>query len=269
MHASTLEPKTDIDDQSKNINMPFWDHVSDLRKLIIKCILSICIGCVIAASCFPFCAKIMNFPLIQAAQGNTEIIQGLVTTSPMGIFSVLIQICLLGGMGLALPFILFFIAGFISPALNQKEKKIIFPLGISAFFLFIIGSTFSYFWVLPASLVFAMELNQIFGFKLIWSAPHYYNLVVWMTIGIGLCFEFPLIILALLASNLVSVQTFKNIRRYMIVGILIVGAAIIPGGDPISLLLLAGPLYASYEIIIIIGQKMEKKRLKNNKMNII
>ena len=259
MTTSLLEPPS-----PKQANVPpmsFWDHLSQLRQLIIQSSLALLGGCIVSICLFPYLAKVMNGPLSKAAKTNPEILQGLVTNSPMGVFSVLFQISLLGGLGLALPVILFFVARFISPALTSREKKIIFPLSLIAFVLFLVGASFSYFFVLPASLVFSMELNNTFGFKLIWSAVDYYSLVSWMTVGIGLCFEFPLVVMALVASGLVSSQKLVSIRRYILIGILIVGAAIIPGGDPISLILLATPLYASYELVIWVGKKLEKKRI--------
>jgi sec-independent protein translocase protein TatC len=202
----------------------------------------------------------MNAPLRWACQHQPALLQGLVTTSPMGVFSVLVQICLLGGLALSMPYIVYQWMAFIAPALTRNEKRRLLPLGLAAIGLFVAGCIFSYAYVLPASLMFAMELNRTFGFELIWSAPHYYGLVVWMTLGIGLCFEFPLVILGLIYTGLVSVGTFKKIRRHMLVAILVVGAAIIPGGDPLSLILLAVPMYASYELMLFIGIKLEKRR---------
>lgn len=248
--------------------MPFWDHVEAFRTLLIRIITTLIAMCILSGFFFSLCAQIMNWPLIHAAQDNPEIIQGLVTTSPMGIFSVFIQVCVLGGIALSLPFNLMYIAYFISPALSSKEKKVLVPVSIAALCLFSLGALFSYLFILPASLAFSIKLNTLFGFKLIWSAPHYYSMVIWMTLGIGLCFEFPLAILALISTHLVSIKKLQSIRKHVLVGILIVGAAIIPGGDPISLIILAIPMYASYEGVIWIGKKIEAKRNHPNLMEI-
>lgn len=238
----------------------FWGHLGEFRKLLIQSFSLWLLGCVLAAFCFPLLAKGMNWPLYKAAHNNPELLQGLVTNSPMGVFSVLFQICFFGGTGISFPLLLVLWGRFLGPALKEREKKLLLPLALSALGLFALGAFFSYYWVVPASLSFSMELNQLFGFKLIWSAADYYRLVCWMSLGIGLCFEFPLVILALLASGLVSLKRFQAIRGYMLLGILIVGAAIIPGGDPLSLILLAAPMYASYEGILLLGQRIERKR---------
>lgn len=258
MNPSTLDELSSTPKPS--IHMSFWDHLSDFRKLLIQCLSALLLGCILSIFSFAYLADFMNKPLQIASKSNPELLQGLVTQSPMGVFSVLFQISLLGGTALSLPFMLFFIARFISPALSIQEKKVFIPLLVSAFLFFVIGACFSYFFVIPASLIFSMQLNHTFGFQLIWSATHYYSLVTWMTIGIGLCFEFPLAVLALVASGLVASKKLIQVRRYVLMGILVIGAAIIPGGDPISLILLALPLYLSYEIVIWIGQKLENKK---------
>lgn len=235
-------------------------HLEALRVLIIKSTCALIVGCSIIGCFFSKFTFLMNWPLNWAAHKQSpHELQGLVTTSPMGVFSVLVQVCLLGGLALALPFILFFIGQFIGPALSKREKQFLIPSCLTAFSLFIIGASFSYFCVLPPSLLLSMQLNEAFHFQLIWSAPHYYGLVVWMTLGIGLCFEFPLILFILMWFRVLTPQSLKRIRKHMIVSILIVGAAIIPGGDPISLIILALPLYLAYEVVIWLGHRQFSK----------
>ena len=83
-----------------------------------------------------------------------------------------------------------------------------------------------------------------------------------MTLGIGLCFEFPLIIIALIYMRVLSVEKLRAIRRHMVVVILITAALITPGGDPFTLSLLALPMYLLYEAAILIGQRIEAKHLR-------
>lgn len=260
MSVLSVGPKPQEPISTAEKPMGFLDHLEELRRLILKSLLVFLAGCTVIACFLPQFAKLMKAPLDKALISNPDLLQGLVTTSPMGIFSVLVQICFLGGLALAAPIMLFFMGQFLAPALTPKEKKTLLPTCLTAFVLFLIGASFSYFLVLPATLIVAMQLNALFGFQLIWSAPHYYGLVVWMTLGIGLCFEFPLILLALNTLGILSADRLASIRRYMIVGILVVGAAIIPGGDPLSLMLLATPLYASYEGVIWLGRRTERKK---------
>lgn len=243
-------------------SLSFWEHVSALRGVVLRCVVVVLIGCVIVGCFFPVFADMMNYPLRKALGTDTDALQGLVTTSPMGIFSVLVQVCLMGGTALAMPLVLFFIARFVAPGLEPSEKRILLPGCIAVLALFLIGASFSYFFVLPASLAVSIELNQLFGFELIWAAPQYYGLVVWMTLGIGMCFEFPLALLLLVQLGVLSSAKLKGARRYAIVGSLVAGGLITPSGDPFSLAMLFVPLYGLYEISIIVARKMEARRAR-------
>jgi len=242
--------------------MTFFEHLEELRGVILRSLSALLLGCVLVGCFFPFFADLLNYPLRVAIGQDSSTLQGLVTTSPMGIFSVLMQVCFLGGLAISLPVILFFIAKFISPALTQQEMKVLFPACIAVFLLFVIGASFSYFYIIPATLSVSIALNKVFGFQLIWSAPMYYGLVVWMTIGIGLCFEFPLVLLVLIYLRIVSSTTLKKIRKHMIVAVLITAGLITPTSDPLSLFALAIPLYILYELAIFVGARYEAKRQK-------
>lgn len=238
---------------------PMMGHLEDLRKVLVQCLSVFLFGCIGVGCFFPLFARFLNYPLNKAFSKETNLLQGLVTTSPMDIFSVLMQVCGLGGLGIALPFILIFVAKFITPGLNKKEKSLLIPGSIAILFLFVVGASFSYFFILPATLGAAISLNKLFGFELIWSAPTYYGLVVWMTLGVGLCFEFPLILVACLFLGILSTKKLRAWRRYVIVLVLVISAAITPTGDPFSLAILALPLYCLYEISILLGKYVTPK----------
>lgn len=240
--------------------MTFFEHLEELRHVLLRSFSALILGCIVVGCFFPFFADLLNYPLRAALEGDSSTLQGLVTTSPMGIFSVLMQVCFLGGLAISLPLILFFIARFISPALKKRELEILIPGCIAVLVLFTIGAAFSYFYIIPATLSMSISLNKVFGFQLIWSAPMYYGLVVWMTIGVGLCFEFPLALLVLMYLRIISSTRLKKIRRYMIVAVLIVSGLITPTSDPFSLFALAIPLYILYELAIFVGARYERKR---------
>ena len=245
-----------VDENKKN----FFDHLEDFRALMMRCCGMIILGCIVVACFFSFFADVMMFPLKVAFKDTDAVMKGLVTNSPMAIFSVLIQVCCMGGIAIAMPFIIYFIAQFISPALLESEKKILIPSCLAVLILFIIGASFSYFYVIPASLKVAIELNQLFGFELIWSAQMYYGLVVWMTLGIGLCFEFPLALFILIYLEVFSTQALASVRKYMIVGVCVLAGLITPTSDIFSLVIVALPLYVMYELTLLLGRRLENKR---------
>lgn len=234
----------------EELKLSWADHWDDLRKMVMRCGGILFLMCILVGVFLPQVAKALLAPLHTALEGKPELLQGLVTTSPMGVFSVLIELCLLGGLGLSLPFMVYFLSQFISPALTAREKRFLWPSMLAALGLFLLGGAISYFWILPTSLQVAIGFNDLLGFELIWSAPHYYGLVVWMTLGIGLCFEFPLLLMLLVALQVISVSTLKAYRRHSLILILILAALITPGGDPLTLFLLAAPLYGLFEVTL-------------------
>lgn len=236
--------------------MGLWDHLEELRKALFACALALLVSTALVVCFLPGMARLLMRPLHQAMANQPHLLQGLVTTSPMGVFSVLLQVCLMGGVALALPFMLFFMARFIAPGLTQTEKHALLPAAAAALCLFFAGASFSYFWLLPLSLQVAIELNRVFGFELIWSAPHYYGLVVWMTLGIGLCFEFPLVLILLIKLGVIQANTLARFRRHAFIIIMVLSAFITPGGDPLSLIILTLPLYGLFELSIWIGKRL-------------
>ena len=239
--------------------MSFFEHLEVLRWVLLKCLIAFALGCGVMGVFLPQFADILAWPLLRVAGEGSDTLQGLVTKSPMGVFSVLIQICGLGGLALALPFMAYFMVSFVTPALSAKEKRLIIPTCILALALFIVGCLFVYFFLLPASLMVSMKLNQMLGFELIWSAASYYGLVVWMSIGVGLCFEFPLLLFLLVYLRILSVRQLKKSRRFVVVIMLLAAAIITPTGDPFTLAILAVPMYLLYEMAIAVGTRIEKR----------
>ena len=139
--------------------------------------------------------------------------QNLITYKPMGVISVFIQVAVLGGLSLAMPFILYFLGIFVAPGLEEKERKILAPSCLGAFVLFSIGVVFAFFVILPLTLGFTVRLNELLGFDLLWAASDYYNMVVWFCLASGAFFQFPLIILVLVFLDVVSIAVLKSARR--------------------------------------------------------
>ena len=112
--------------------MGFWSHLEELRWTLIKCAVVFGVFVTIIAYQIDRFAHILNWPLDQARADYPLLKTDLVTNSPMGVFNVVIDICLIGGFVLSLPFMLYFVGQFISPALSQKEKKVLLPTATAA-----------------------------------------------------------------------------------------------------------------------------------------
>jgi len=198
--------------------------------------------------------------LIHFAGGkDRNLLQVIRSYSPI---FIAMKICFLGGLGISLPFMLYFISGFVIPGLTPKEKKIFFPGCIASTLLFLTGAGMTYFFILPLSLAFTIDFSfNVLGLEIYRpEAGNYYSTVIWMTFAVGLAFQFPLVLILLIRIGLLSVSSLRSSRRIVLVILMISAALITPGGDPVSLCILTIPLYFLYEISILIGTLIEKKR---------
>lgn len=246
--------------------MPLLDHIEELRFVLLKSISAFVFFCVVVGV-LVFKGDIMDliyWPLDQAQKMlGEEVNRGILTTrGPMSVFSVIIQVIFLGGFGLALPFMLYFASTFIAPGLTPREKRVLVPVCLAILLLFILGATFSFKILLPMSVYVSLFLNALLGFHEVWDPADYIGLVVWMTVGLGFVFQFPLVLILLQYLGIISAHLLRHYWRHALVGILAFSALITPGGDPIIMGLMAVPLYLLYEMAIFVGAKIVAKKLK-------
>jgi len=177
---------------------------------------------------------------------------------------IAMKICFLGGIGISLPLILYFVGSFVVPGLTKDEKKIFFPGCVAATFLFIAGASMTYFFILPYSLAFTIEFSfNVLGLDVYRpEAGNYYSTIIWMTFAVGIAFQFPLVLILLIKIGILSVRKLRENRRLVLVILMVSAALITPGGDPVSLCILTIPLYILYELAILTGSIIEIRKSK-------
>lgn len=199
--------------------------------------------------------------LATARRANIE----LINLSPAGGFVVAFQVGLYGGALLASPFIFYFIAGFVFPALKIRERKYVYHGLVIGVGLFLTGVAFCYFILMPVALAAAQMYSQWLGFgALQWRAEDYISFVCKFMLGMGLGFELPVVILTLVKIGVIDYRTLAKARRYMIVINLILGA-VLTTPEPITQLVMFVPLQGLYEITVWIAwywDRREKKRAR-------
>lgn len=240
--------------------MGFLGHLEELRWTLIKCAVVFAIFVTVIAYQLDRATEILNWPLQQVQGEFPKLKNDLVTNSPMSVFSAVIDICLMGGVITSLPFWLFFLGQFVAPALTKKEMKVIVPTGFAALLLFTMGTAFGYFFLTPSTIRVAFELNQLMGYTVMWAADRYYSLLLWMTLGMGAAFEFPLLVVLAVYMGLIEVATLRKYRRHAIVIIFIIAAVITPTPDPINQCLFALPLIILYELAIWVSAAIGRRR---------
>jgi len=177
----------------------------------------------------------------------------LVNLSPAGGFVVAFQVAIYGGAVLASPFIFYFIASFVFPALKMREQKHVFRALVVGAGLFLTGVSFCYFVLMPLALAAAQMYSNWLGLGAFeWRAEEYISFVCKFLLGMGLGFELPVVLLTLVRIGVLSYATLAKARRYMIVINLILGA-VLTTPEPITQLVMFVPLQFLYELSVAIA----------------
>ena len=213
------------------------EHLDELRNRIIASLAAF--GAALAV-CFwqnEFLLDIANEPL---PEGRTPITFGVAEP-----FTTTLTICAYGAILVTLPFLLYQAYAFVLPALSPREKKVILPFMLMAPFLFIAGVVFAYFVVVPAAAEFLLNFNDD-QFNIEIRAREYYSFFALTEIAVGLLFQIPIGILAVTRLGIVTPQQIAANRRYAIL-IIAVLAMLLPGTDPITMIISMVPLVILFE----------------------
>ena len=188
----------------------------------------------------------------------------IINLSPAGAFVVATKVAFYGGIILASPLILFFVAQFVFPALKFREKKYFYRGLFFAGGLFVTGLCFCYFVLMPVALGASVQYAEWLGFSATqWRAEDYIGFVCKFLLGMGLGFELPVVVLTLVKIGVLNYRILSGARRYVIVIVFILGA-VLTTPEIITQVLMAIPLWLLFEITVLIAwywDRQEKKRL--------
>ena len=233
--------------------MPFLDHLEELRWRLIKSLIAVVIITIIS---FYFSGYFLDLVLYSVQNLDHEI--NLQVLKVQTVFIIKLEISLIIGLVLGLPVILYQIWQFVSPGLKGKEKRYIWPVIFFATISFIIGAAFAFYIIVPLALNFFLGLapqdvsNQI-------ALDFYFGFIARIIIVFGVVFELPVASLLLTKLGVLSPRILKKYRRHAII-IMFVGAAILTPPDPTTQVLLAIPLLVLYEATILISYFFTKKK---------
>ncbi len=185
--------------------------------------------------------------------------------SPAGAFVVATKVAIYSGLVLASPFIFYFVAQFVFPALKMREKKYVYRGLAFGGGLFAAGVCFCYFVLMPWALAASAQYANWLGFgATVWRAEDYIGFVCKFMLGMGLGFELPVVVLTLVKIGVLNYRMLAGARRYVIVISFVLGA-ILTTPEIITQVLMAIPLLVLYEVSVWIAwywERQEKKRVK-------
>lgn len=223
--------------------MSFWDHLDALRSALLKSICAWLVGSVAA-----FCCKDWLFAMLMRPLDGQQLINIDVTAQ----FVTHVQVSLCIGFVLALPLVVWWLYGFVAPALYRNERRYSVTFLIASVLLFAAGVALNYFLIFPLSFRFLslyevspQVVNRI-------SLSSYFSLLVVLSVLMGLLFEVPVLTWLLSKLGILRREHLRRYRGHVFVAILILAAVITPTGDPFTLMLVTLPVYLLYELSILI-----------------
>jgi sec-independent protein translocase protein TatC len=237
--------------------MSFIEHLEELRRRIIvmfaSLVIAICVG-------YIFSWQILGFLKEPAAKADIPL--NLYYQTVLEPFMVRFRIAFYAAIIMALPVIIYEIIAFVAPALRKREKRVMFFALFWIIVFFMIGVAFCYIYVLPVGLKWL--INQSEGqISPVLMAAQYINFVMLLMVGVGLSFETPLVVWLMVRLGIVTPQRLHKNWRIAVIVILAFAALITPDWNPVTMLLVAVPMFILYEgsiLFAMVGMRGAKKR---------
>jgi sec-independent protein translocase protein TatC len=244
--------------------MSVVEHLDELRKRLVISFGTIAVLAIVG---FIFYDNILSFlagpyrDAVQSLPANARppgnFATGLTTSSPTEPFVTFLKVSFFTGFLLALPVLLWQVWGFVTPGLTKRERRFAIPFVASSVILFAGGAAFA-FAILPRGLAFLLGFG---GESLIpfLTADRYLSFLIFLILGFGLSFEFPLLLIFLAGIRVVSSQQLRKWRRQVYIGTVVFAAVITPTQDPYTMLLMWIPLVLLYEGAILVARFIMKR----------
>ena len=241
--------------------MTFWDHLEELRRVLLRCIAVVALFAVLAfifkdeVFAIIFAPKSPNF--LSRIFGSSPDIQ-LINTELTRQFVIHMMTSFYVGIIVAAPYILYELYRFISPALYQNERRYSTPLVISSYIMFMLGTLFSYFIVFPITFRFLGNYQVDSSVENLISLESYIDTLVLLSLAMGIVFEIPILTWLLGRLGILRRQQMQQYRRHAFVIILIIAAIITPTSDAFTLAIVSLPMYILYELSIMLLPTVRK-----------
>ena len=236
--------------------MSFLEHLDELRKRLIGCLIALAIGCVLSfivldTYIVPFIMVPMERML---PQGGT-----LITTEPTEYFMLWLKMGFFGGLLIAMPVMLYQVWLFVAPGLYSHEKRFAIPFVVFASIFFFGGAAFSHYVAFPVTWGFFIQFNPSFV-QFLPKIGSAFSLYVKMALACGAVFQMPILVFALARMGVVSAKFMLRNFKYAVLIIAIAGAVLSPGGDIASQMILSGPMLVLYVISIGVAWVFQKRK---------
>lgn len=240
-------------DAADDTRMTLVEHLDELRKRMFKASLAVVIGTVVVFSQYNLILDFLT-RFYRDATGDPN--KTLTIVDLTGSFGVRLKVAGYGGLYLSSPVWLYQAWKFITPGLRKKERQYAIPFVVSSVLLFTMGGAVALL-TLPQALKFLITFAGK-DLEPLLEPKGYIGLVILMILAFGVCFEFPVVLVALQLAGIMSSRQLLRGWRYAVVIVVVIAAVATPSQDPFSLMAMAVPMWILYFVAIGIG-KLAKK----------
>jgi sec-independent protein translocase protein TatC len=237
--------------------MTFWDHLDELRKVLMRILLITAVAAVVA-----FVMKEQLFDIVLAPRSSHFITYRLMGVEPFSVslmniglteqFMVHLRTALYAGLLVVSPYVLYELFRFISPALYDNERRYATALVGSGYIMFIIGTALNYLLLFPLTVKFLGTYQVSPDVANMLTLQSYIDTLLTMSLVMGVVFELPVVSWLLGRMGLINAAMMRQYRKHAVVAILIVAAIITPTTDAFTLFVVALPIWLLYELSILV-----------------
>lgn len=247
--------------------MTFWDHLDELRGVIVRMLLVIMLIAIVA-----FVMKDELFTVVLAPRTSDFITYRLMGVEPFEIhlmntglteqFMVHLKTAVYAGVLVASPYIIYLLFGFVAPALYDKERHFATLLCVSGYLMFMLGTALNYLLIFPLTLKFLGTYQVSEDVANMLTLQSYMDTLLMMNLVMGIVFELPVVSWLLGRMGVINAQMMQAMRRHAVVAILILAAIITPTTDAFTLFVVALPIWLLYELSIVIVRMTKQTNTK-------
>jgi sec-independent protein translocase protein TatC len=239
-------PKTDWDQKE----MPFTEHLRELRNRLMICVITLA---VLAVGLFwP-----SQFAITWLKNEYLGKAMELHAFAPTDVIFTEFKFSLYGAIVLGLPVIVYQAWMFIVPVFHPRTRNVVYAYTAPALLLAALGIAFCHFFIIRRVLTALLAITQSVASET-FGVESTLNLILLTFLAFALVFQTPMVMVALARIGVINVPMLRQYRRYAVMGILVVGGFAAPDGSPITMLLIAVPMYALFEIGILVIVLLEK-----------
>ena len=252
-------------DDLESSRAPLLEHLVELRKRLFFCLVAVFVTLIVTYYFSREIFTVLVHPLSEAGQKK------IVTIGVFDGFFVQLKVALFAALMISFPVIANQLWGFVSPGLYRKEKRALLPFLFATPVLFTVGALLAYFVAIPSALHFFLSFQGNLGGvqqEALTSVASYLDFVMQFLFAFGIAFLLPILLMLVERAGLVSRKQLVNGRRYAIVGCFAVALVLAPP-DAGSMIMLAIPLVALYELALIAIWFTERRRVKDASTDLV